>query len=104
MIISLEGRTAIVTGGGTGIGRYIVKALSDAGADVAFTSRNKNSIEGTLKILNKGKNKGYVIDLSKKDNVPKFYKRFKDKSKMSIKILFHLIISFFLKLLNFSKI
>ena len=39
-----------------------------------------------------------------KDIKIKFYKRFKDKSKMSIKILFHLIISFFLKLLNFSKI
>jgi dolichol-phosphate mannosyltransferase len=34
----------------------------------------------------------------------KFYKRFKDKSKMSIKILFHVIISFFLKLLKFYKI
>jgi len=32
----------------------------------------------------------------------KFYKRFKNKSKMSVKILFHFIISFFLKLLNFS--
>lgn len=32
-----------------------------------------------------------------------FYKRFKDKSKMSFKILFHFIVSFFLKLLNFSK-
>lgn len=39
-----------------------------------------------------------------KDIKIKFYKRFKDKSKMSIKILFHIIISFFLKLLNFSKI
>lgn len=39
-----------------------------------------------------------------KDFKIKFYKRFKDKSKMSIKILFHFIISFFLKFLNFSKI
>ena len=39
-----------------------------------------------------------------KDITIKFYKRFKDKSKMSIKILFHVIISFFLKLLKFSKI
>jgi dolichol-phosphate mannosyltransferase len=39
-----------------------------------------------------------------KDFKIKFYKRFKDKSKMSIKILFHFIISLFLKFLNFSKI
>ena len=38
-----------------------------------------------------------------KDITIKFYKRFGDKSKMSFKILFHVINSFFLKLLNFSK-
>ena len=41
MIIDLSNKKAVVTGGGTGIGRYIVKALADVGAKVAFTSRNQ---------------------------------------------------------------
>ena len=72
MIIDLKNRKALVTGGGTGIGQYIVKSLADAGARVAFTSRKKDSLQKTLKMLKNGKEHfPCQIDLSKKGSAKK---------------------------------
>ncbi len=40
------GKHALVTGGGTGIGLDIAKALADAGADVTITGRNLERLQG----------------------------------------------------------
>jgi NAD(P)-dependent dehydrogenase (short-subunit alcohol dehydrogenase family) len=45
--LSLEGRVAIVTGGGRGIGRDITRCLAAAGADVAIASRKLEVLEAT---------------------------------------------------------
>src|SRR5512147_1543037 len=42
---SLEGKTAIVTGGGTGIGKSIAVEYARAGADVAIASRKMDHLE-----------------------------------------------------------
>ena len=48
----LQGQTAIVTGGGQGIGREIALALADAGAAVAVTGRNLATLEATVALIN----------------------------------------------------
>ena len=45
------GRTALVTGGSSGIGFAISKALLKAGASVVITGRNLEKIEKALKIV-----------------------------------------------------
>ena len=44
-LFRLEGRTAIVTGGGRGLGRHMAGALSDAGANVVLCARKLEPLE-----------------------------------------------------------
>lgn len=45
--MDLGGKKALVTGGGTGIGRAIAAALSAEGAEVAITGRRADVLERT---------------------------------------------------------
>ena len=45
---SLDGRVAIITGGGTGIGRGSALALADHGADVVLAGRRTEPLEATV--------------------------------------------------------
>lgn len=49
--MSLVGRIALVSGGGSGIGKAVCKALSREGASVLIADKNKESAVATLKDL-----------------------------------------------------
>jgi len=48
-LFSLSGKTAIVTGGGRGIGLAIAKGLAEHGANVAIASRSKEQLEAAAR-------------------------------------------------------
>src|SRR3989442_3421350 len=68
---SLEGKTAIVTGGGTGIGRSIAIEFARAGADVALCSRKLEHVEPVAKeITNLGRRTSAVaVDVRQEEQV-----------------------------------
>jgi 3-hydroxybutyrate dehydrogenase len=55
---SLQGRHALVTGGGRGIGRAIAAALREAGAAVTIAGRDEQALKD---VVGKGEASGYVI-------------------------------------------
>ena len=46
-LFRLDGRVALVTGGGRGIGRFISLGLAEAGADLVIASRKMKNLEAT---------------------------------------------------------
>ena len=47
----LEGKTALITGGGRGIGRAIAQALAEAGADLFLLSRTEKELKETAAMI-----------------------------------------------------
>ncbi|ASB87124.1 2-dehydro-3-deoxy-D-gluconate 5-dehydrogenase KduD [Bacillus sonorensis] len=82
---SLEGKTALVTGPGTGIGQGIAEALAKAGADIVGTAHTsgldetKRLIEGTGKTFT-----SYQLDMGNPDEVEAFTKEVLDRHQIDI--------------------
>jgi len=61
----LEGKAAIVTGGGVGIGAAIAKAFVDEGAKVLITGRRKEKLEGFAAMFPAGSMACHAGDVAK---------------------------------------
>jgi NAD(P)-dependent dehydrogenase (short-subunit alcohol dehydrogenase family) len=72
-LFRLDGKTAIVTGGGRGLGRYMAEALSDAGASVVLCSRKMEPLEEVCREIEAGGGRALAVecDVTDPDEVEK---------------------------------
>ena len=78
---SLAGKTAIVTGGGKGLGKTIAYCLLEAGMNVAICGRTEITIKQTVEQFDNlfpGNVVGQVCDVSKSADVASFVRKVKD--------------------------
>ncbi|WCD92612.1 SDR family NAD(P)-dependent oxidoreductase [Microbacterium sp. nov. GSS16] len=70
-LFSLNGLTAVVTGGSSGIGRAIATALAGAGASVAVVARGGERIDAAVREISEsgGRAAGVVGDLSTREGI-----------------------------------
>ena len=68
-VFSLEGKLALITGGGSGIGFHIAQCFVDAGAKVVLTGRRESVLQEAVEAL--GPNAKYFVnDITQLDTIP----------------------------------
>ena len=71
-IFNLEGKTAIITGASSGLGKHFAKTLSKAGADLVICARRLQNLEELKKELN-GQVHVLPIDVTSQRSVENFF-------------------------------
>ncbi len=83
-LFSLEGKTALVTGGGTGLGRIMTETLVNAGAKVLICSRKFANVKQTSDEINAAIDKELVTpfegDISSEDGIGKIHQEIKSRT------------------------
>ncbi|XP_055939940.1 estradiol 17-beta-dehydrogenase 8-like [Argiope bruennichi] len=74
----LNGRVAIVTGGGSGIGRAVCKVFAKEGATVIAADLNETSVKETIQDIS-GKHFAHTVDVSKNESVLGLISRIKEE-------------------------
>lgn len=60
--MKLEGKKAIITGGGRGLGKAVAAALAEEGVSVVITGRNEQNLQETVEqLIAKGQKAAYVV-------------------------------------------
>lgn len=70
---TLEGKTAVVTGGGTGIGLATATRFADEGAHVFITGRRRAELEAAAEIIGSDRATAVVADVSDLDDLERMY-------------------------------
>ena len=81
-LFTLQGKTALITGGGKGIGAMMTQGLIESGADVIIASRSLETCEAfaaEMNKLGKGKCTGMTVDLSSVENITTFAEKLSDQ-------------------------
>jgi len=71
-LFNLNGKVALVTGGGRGLGKFIASGLAEAGANVVIASRKMKNLDDTAKELAKSYNTQIfpiACDLAKENDI-----------------------------------
>jgi len=86
MKFDLTGKIAIITGGGSGIGKAISKALAEQGAHVHVLELNLDAAEQTIVEINKenGKAKAYACDIANQKEVKQVVNEIAGNAKVDI--------------------
>ena len=86
-IFDLSGKVALVTGGGSGIGRAYCEAMAEFGADVACAGRTEHKLKKTVELIRPYGHRAIAIkaDISKEDEIEKMIDRtIKELGKLDI--------------------
>ena len=73
MEFSIDGQTAVVVGGTTGIGRAISETLAEAGATVVPTSRNEDNVAEAADVV--GCDLVFTTDVTERTQVKRLFER-----------------------------
>lgn len=82
----LDGRVALITGGGTGLGKQFASALSAAGATVILAARRKDKLEATAKELNRqgGNARAVSMDVTDSSSMAEAFDQMADLGTPSV--------------------
>lgn len=88
MNLSLEGKKAVITGGGKGLCREIAEAYYEAGAEIVLVGSTDKAIK-TAKEIKTGSQSVHAVigDLSKRDDIERIYEQSLEKLDGRIDIL-----------------
>lgn len=87
-IQQLAGRLALVTGGGSGIGRAVCKALSSEGARVIAADKNKEGAVATINELpGSGEHRAVEVDVGNSDSVSSLFAEIKKTYSAPVSIV-----------------
>lgn len=75
---SLQGKTILITGASSGIGRGIAIACSKMGATVMLNGRNPLKLAATLDLMEDGQHKIIIADLTNKNSIEKMMEELPD--------------------------